>query len=131
MLNGRYPIDVIERGIPCSDAAAEVAAMGSAVKDFAIGDHVSVMFDLSNLTGFDDEPGRALGGDVDGVLGEYAIFEEKNIVQLPKQWLSIPGSYHRVCRRDSLDCARRPEGGEPEKRPLARFVSHVSSLPRQ
>ncbi|KAK3292110.1 uncharacterized protein B0H64DRAFT_419477 [Chaetomium fimeti] len=84
MLNGRYPIDVIERGIPCSDAAAEVAAMGSAVKDFAIGDHVSVMFDLSNLTGFDDEPGRALGGDVDGVLGEYAIFEEKNIVQLPK-----------------------------------------------
>ncbi|KAK3987122.1 putative alcohol dehydrogenase [Cladorrhinum sp. PSN332] len=84
MLHGRYPVDVIERGIPCSDAAAEVAAIGSAVEDFAIGDRVSVIFDLGNLTGFDDEPTRALGGDVNGVLGEYAIFEDKYIVQLPK-----------------------------------------------
>ncbi|KAK4200739.1 putative alcohol dehydrogenase [Triangularia verruculosa] len=84
MLHGRYPVDVIARGIPCSDAAAEVAAIGSAVKDFTIGDHVSVIFDLSNLTGCDDEPNRALGGDVEGVLREYAIFEDKYIVQLPK-----------------------------------------------
>ncbi|KAK4170637.1 chaperonin 10-like protein, partial [Triangularia setosa] len=63
MLNGRYPVDVIERGIPCSDAAAEVAAIGSAVKDFAIGDHVSVNFDLGHL---------------------YAVFEDKELVQLPK-----------------------------------------------
>ncbi|KAK1783328.1 putative alcohol dehydrogenase [Copromyces sp. CBS 386.78] len=84
MLHGRYPVDVIERGIPCSDAAAEVAATGGAVKDFAIGDHVSVLFDLSNLTGCDDEPSKALGGDVNGVLAEYAIFEDKYIVQLPK-----------------------------------------------
>jgi NADPH:quinone reductase-like Zn-dependent oxidoreductase len=85
MLNGRYPVEVIERGVPASDAAAEVAAIGSAVKDFAIGDHVSALFDLSNLTGSEDEPGRALGGDVDGVLREYAIFEDKHLVQLPKR----------------------------------------------
>ncbi|KAK4123071.1 NAD(P)-binding protein [Parathielavia appendiculata] len=84
MLHGRYPVDVIERGIPCSDAAAEVAAVGSAVKDFAIGDHVSVIFDLNNLSGCDDDPSRALGGDVDGLLREYAIFEDKHIVQVPK-----------------------------------------------
>jgi NADPH:quinone reductase-like Zn-dependent oxidoreductase len=29
MLNGRYPMEVQERGIPCSDAAAEVLAVGS------------------------------------------------------------------------------------------------------
>ncbi len=135
MLHGRYPVEVIERGIPCSDAAAEVAAVGSAVKDFALGDHVSVIFDLGNLTGCDDEPPRALGGDVNGVLREYAIFEDKYIVQLPKHlsweevshailkallsppiilltWHHVPGSYHRVCWRHSLDCSRRPQGGE-------------------
>ncbi|KAK4034451.1 hypothetical protein C8A01DRAFT_49161 [Parachaetomium inaequale] len=84
MLNGRYPVEVIERGVPASDAAAEVAAVGSAVKDFALGDHVSVIFDLGNVTDCSDEPARALGGDVDGVLREYAIFEDKYIVPLPK-----------------------------------------------
>ncbi|KAK4172709.1 putative alcohol dehydrogenase [Triangularia setosa] len=84
MLHGRYPVDVIERGIPCSDAAAEVASIGSAVKNFTIGDHVSVHFDLGHLVACDDEPGRALGGEVDGVLREYAVFEDKYIVHLPK-----------------------------------------------
>jgi NADPH:quinone reductase-like Zn-dependent oxidoreductase len=136
MLNGRYPVEVIERGIPASDAAAEVAATGSAVTDFAIGDHVSVIFDLGNLTGEDDGPSKALGGDAEGVLAEYAIFEDKYIVKLPKYlsweevslvipdalllllftwltWHQISGVYHRVCRRHGLECARRPEGGEP------------------
>ncbi|KAH7625703.1 chaperonin 10-like protein [Sordaria sp. MPI-SDFR-AT-0083] len=86
MLHGRYPVDVIERGIPCSDAAAEVAATGSAVKDFTVGDHVSVVFDLNNLgpEDGDDEPPRVLGGDVDGTLAEYAVFEDKYLVQLPR-----------------------------------------------
>ena len=84
MLNGRYPVEVIERGVPASDAAAEVAAIGSAVKDFALGDHVSVIFDLGQVADCSDEPARALGGDVDGVLREYAIFEDKYIVPLPK-----------------------------------------------
>ncbi|KAL2130449.1 hypothetical protein VTI74DRAFT_6378 [Chaetomium olivicolor] len=84
MLNGQYPVEVEDRGIPCSDAAAEVVAIGDAVKDFAIGDHVSVIFDLHNLSGYDDAPSRALGGDVDGVLREYAIYEDKHLVLFPK-----------------------------------------------
>ncbi|KAL6915616.1 hypothetical protein ACHAPO_008049 [Fusarium lateritium] len=84
MINGRYPVEVIDRGVPCSDAAAEVAAIGSAVKDFAVSDHVSVIFDLGRLTDNDDAPPQALGGDVDGVLREYAIFEDKYIVKIPK-----------------------------------------------
>ncbi|KAJ4123159.1 hypothetical protein NW768_009687 [Fusarium equiseti] len=84
MIHGRYPVDVIERGIPCSDAAAEVAAIGSDVEDFVVGDRVSVIFDLNNLPGSDDEPSKALGGDIDGVLREYAVFEDKHIVHLPK-----------------------------------------------
>ncbi|KAF5659970.1 hypothetical protein FCIRC_12285 [Fusarium circinatum] len=84
MLNGRYPVEVEEQGIPCSDAAAEVVAFGSAVKDFSTGDHVSVIFDLNNMTGYDDKSSCALGGDTAGVLREYAIYEDKYLVQLPK-----------------------------------------------
>ncbi|KAK4233034.1 chaperonin 10-like protein [Achaetomium macrosporum] len=85
MLDGRYPIQVLERGIAASDAAAEVAAVGSAVKNFAIGDRVSVIFDLVRLTGSEDEPYQhALGGDVEGVLREYAIYEDKYLVHLPQ-----------------------------------------------
>ncbi|PCD30388.1 hypothetical protein AU210_010070 [Fusarium oxysporum f. sp. radicis-cucumerinum] len=84
MLNGIYPVEVEERGIPCSDAAAEVVAIGSAVKDFSPGDHVSVIFDLNSITGYDDEPHCALGGDTAGVLREYAIYQDKHLVQLPR-----------------------------------------------
>ncbi|KAF4416232.1 alcohol dehydrogenase [Fusarium acutatum] len=84
MLNGRYPMEVEERGIPCSDAAAEVVAIGSAVRDFSTGDHVSVIFDLNNMTGNDDTSHCSLGGDTAGVLREYAIYQDKYLVQLPK-----------------------------------------------
>ncbi|KAI1809564.1 NAD(P)-binding protein [Poronia punctata] len=84
MLVGRYPIEVEERGIPCSDAAAEVVATGSAVTQVGVGDHVSVIFDLNNLVGGEDAPMFALGGDFAGVLREYAVYEEKHLVPLPK-----------------------------------------------
>jgi len=41
MLSGRYPIPVDDGAISASDCAAEVIAVGSDVKAFAIGDHVS------------------------------------------------------------------------------------------
>ncbi|KAK4238553.1 chaperonin 10-like protein [Achaetomium macrosporum] len=85
MLHGRYPVEALERGIPCSDAAAKVAAVGSAVKDFSVGDRVSVIFDLVKLTGAEDDPMMALlGGNADGVLREYAIYEDKHLVHLPE-----------------------------------------------
>ncbi|SCO92394.1 related to zinc-binding oxidoreductase [Fusarium oxysporum] len=84
MLHGRYPVEVEKQGIPCSDCAAEVIAVGSAVQDFTIGDRVAPIFDVSNITGHEDEPSRALGGDVPGVLREYAVFQEKVLVHLPK-----------------------------------------------
>ena len=42
MLSGRYPIPVDDGAISASDCAAEVIAVGSDVKAFTIGDHVSV-----------------------------------------------------------------------------------------
>lgn len=84
MLNGRYPVDVIENGIPTSDCAAEVVEVGSDVKIFGHGDHVAPIFFLNDLTGEEDDPKQALGGDVEGVLREYAVYDEKVLVHLPK-----------------------------------------------
>ncbi|CZR40718.1 uncharacterized protein FPRO_10306 [Fusarium proliferatum ET1] len=85
MLNGIYPMTMEDRGIPCSDAAAEVVAVGSAVEGFATGDHVSVISDLNNITGSEDEPLYGLGGDTAGVLREYAVYQDKHLVKLPQQ----------------------------------------------
>lgn len=84
MLNGRYPMEVIKGGIVASDCAAEVVAVGQAVKDFHLGDHVAPIFELNDLDKHVDESFCALGGDVDGVLREYAVFEAKQLVHLPK-----------------------------------------------
>ncbi|CCT70915.1 related to zinc-binding oxidoreductase [Fusarium fujikuroi] len=84
MLNGIYPMTMEDRGIPCSDAAAEVVAAGSAVEGFVTGDHVSVISDLNNITGSEDEPLYGLGGDTAGVLREYAVYQDKHLVKLPR-----------------------------------------------
>ena len=83
MLHGKYIANAIERGIPASDCAAEVIALGSEVKEFAVGDHVAPIFDLENLTGTEQQM-KQLGGDVEGVLRQYAIFDHKFLVPLPK-----------------------------------------------
>lgn len=85
MLNGRYVAPFDERGIVASDCAAEVVAVGSGVKNFAVGDRVSPTFFPNILTGDEEEPQlQSLGGDVPGVLSEYAVFDEKTLVRLPE-----------------------------------------------
>lgn len=80
-----YPVPVEAGGISASDCAAEVVAIGKDVTAFAIGDKVAPTIDLLDLTGdertFEQLP---LGGKGPGVLREYAIFEEKVLVHLPK-----------------------------------------------
>lgn len=83
MMHGKYPMEAIERGIPASDCAAEVVEIGSKVHDFKIGDHVAPIFDLDNLKGTEDTK-RMLSGEVDGVLRQYAVFEQGVLLQLPK-----------------------------------------------
>ncbi|KAI5863923.1 hypothetical protein GGS23DRAFT_596411 [Durotheca rogersii] len=84
MLHGRYPVAVEERGIAASDCAAEVVAAGpAAAAAFRPGDRVAPIFDLASLTGHEDGPVRALGGDAPGVLREYAVFADAHLVHLP------------------------------------------------
>ncbi|KAH8698234.1 hypothetical protein GQ44DRAFT_764765 [Phaeosphaeriaceae sp. PMI808] len=80
-----YPAPVDEGGVSGSDCAAKVIAVGPEVVKFALGDHVAPTVDLLNLTGDEriDED-IALGGNGPGTLREYAVFEEKFLVKLPK-----------------------------------------------
>ncbi|KAH6847755.1 hypothetical protein B0I37DRAFT_431554 [Chaetomium sp. MPI-CAGE-AT-0009] len=84
MLRGMYPGPVLAGGIAASDSSAEVVAVGGGVTLFRVGDRVTPTFDLGNLTGEMEPSGHLeLGGDVDGVLREFAVFEERVLVRLP------------------------------------------------
>lgn len=85
MLHGKYPVSVKDQGIPASDCAGEVVALGSAVTEVSIGDPVSPIFDLKYINEPDPENEAAhLGGNIDGVLRQYAVFDENVLVRIPR-----------------------------------------------
>ncbi|CEO58481.1 hypothetical protein PMG11_03204 [Penicillium brasilianum] len=84
MLHGKYPVPVKNQGVPASDCAGEVVDIGSAVTRVSLGDRVSPIFDLKYVEEPDSEGKVAqLGGNVDGVLRQYAVFDESVLVQIP------------------------------------------------
>ena len=95
MLHGKYPVPVKDQGIPASDCAGEVVALGSAVQGVSIGDRVSPIFDLKYIKDVDPQNEYAqLGGTVDGVLQEYAVFDENVLVHVPQHlsWEEVRNS---------------------------------------
>jgi NADPH:quinone reductase-like Zn-dependent oxidoreductase len=83
MLIGTYPVPYRQHGIPASDCAAEVVAIGLGVKSFRIGDAVAPITGIGKYEEFDDGFSEALGADTEGVLREYAVFDQKHLVHLP------------------------------------------------
>jgi NADPH:quinone reductase-like Zn-dependent oxidoreductase len=84
IISGRYPVEVIKQGAPCPDAAVTVVAVGSNVKKVKIGDYVTPSFQTNYVTGTEKHNDMsALGGDVDGVLREYAVFEADILTKFP------------------------------------------------
>jgi NADPH:quinone reductase-like Zn-dependent oxidoreductase len=82
---GGYPVEVEDGGVSGSDCAAEVVAIGSEVTKFELGDRVAPTVDLLGLTGEEREMNEiSLGGNGPGTMREYAVFEEKTLVKLPK-----------------------------------------------
>ena len=72
--------------IPCSDAAAEVLAVGAGVTRFAPGDRVCPLFSREWLCG---EPEReklrsTLGGPLDGTLAERMVVAAESAVAAPE-----------------------------------------------
>ncbi|KAF2474446.1 NAD(P)-binding protein [Lindgomyces ingoldianus] len=126
MLNGKYPVPVQEHGIAASDCAAEVVAIGSNVKDFNIGDRVSPCFNLSDLTGKErDGISQTLGGDV-GVLAEYAVFDQKVLVHLPKHLTWEEASTIPCCGVTAWNSLKRPNLVDEDTSALLQGTGGVS-----
>lgn len=74
-----------DKVVPLSDGAGEVAAVGSGVTRFHVGDRVAAIFFQGWLSG---RPGpkaisTSLGGDLDGMLSQYVTLSEQGLVKLP------------------------------------------------
>jgi NADPH:quinone reductase-like Zn-dependent oxidoreductase len=72
--------------IPCSDGAGEVVAVGDGVNRVGVGDRVCGIFMQRWLDGpLTAERSKAtLGGDVDGMLAEYALLAQDGVIRFPE-----------------------------------------------
>lgn len=77
---GPVPQDLV----PLSDGAGEVVALGAGVSRFKVGDRVCGTFFRNYVDGPPSKADRpALGSPVDGVLAEYVVFNERDVVHAP------------------------------------------------
>jgi NADPH:quinone reductase-like Zn-dependent oxidoreductase len=73
--------------VPGSDGAGEVVAVGSKVTRFQKGDKVVTLFNQGHLAGSLTSKTfkTGIGGMLDGVLREYAVYNENGLVAMPSR----------------------------------------------
>jgi NADPH:quinone reductase-like Zn-dependent oxidoreductase len=86
MVKGLYNPKMALPRIPCSDGAGEIVAVGEGVTRIKPGDRVCGIFMQRWLDGplTQEKSKAALGGDVDGMLAEYALLDEDGVVRIPE-----------------------------------------------
>ena len=86
MLISTYPVNLEDKGIPVSDAASEVVAIGSTVSRIGVGDRVCPIFTLEEAPGFDaaNGQGTGVGSGTPGLLRECAVINEHHLVNIPE-----------------------------------------------
>src|SRR5271156_6743472 len=85
MVNGQYNPKMALPRIPCSDGAGEVVELGEDVTEVAKGQRVAGIFMQNWLDGDPtaEKTRGALGGDIDGMLAEYAVLRQSGVVTIP------------------------------------------------
>ena len=72
--------------VPCSDGAGEVISTGGSVTRFKAGDRVAAIFHNTHISGDlkAEHMKSGLGAQWDGMLREYAVFNEQGLVAIPQ-----------------------------------------------
>lgn len=72
--------------VPLSDGAGQVVQVGEDVERFKVGDHVMPIYCQGWYSGDIEDRGQCyqLGGDVDGLAREYAVFDEEDLLLIPE-----------------------------------------------
>ncbi|MCX5541126.1 NAD(P)-dependent alcohol dehydrogenase [Paraburkholderia sp. CNPSo 3076] len=85
VLNGPYDAVTKKNGIPLSDGAGEVVAIGEDVTRVKIGDRVAANCSVHWIGGsfVPDYASGSVGFALDGMLAEYALLHENAFVHLP------------------------------------------------
>lgn len=86
MLNNQYgPGGSAAGGIPLSDGAGEVIAIGPGVSRFSVGDRVAGIFFADWIDGERDAAklASARGGGTTGMLAEVIVAHEESLVEIP------------------------------------------------
>jgi len=86
MVQGTYNPKLKMPVVPFSDGAGEVIEAGESVSRFKVGDRICPIFMQGWLDGevTYSKARTTLGGDLDGVLREYAVFNEQGVVAIPE-----------------------------------------------
>jgi len=86
MVKGVYNPKMKLPRIPCSDGAGEVVAIGAGVTVWKPGDRVMGIFMQNWLDGplTAAKARGALGGDIDGMLSDYAVLKQEGLVAIPE-----------------------------------------------
>jgi NADPH:quinone reductase-like Zn-dependent oxidoreductase len=85
VIEGNYSPNLPLPLVPLSDGAGEVVEAGEGISRWRAGDRVAGTFFRDWEAGSipEDATRNALGGSIDGVLSEYALFGERGLVALP------------------------------------------------
>ena len=89
-----YPRPVKDCVIPCSDGCGKVIKLGPKVTKLAQGARVAAVFVPAWKSGRlqAGQNASALGGSRDGMLREYAVFNENDVVEIPSSLSYEEGS---------------------------------------
>lgn len=112
--------------VPLSCAAGEVVAVGDGVTRVKAGDRVTPIFALDSWMDGGEQPQCMLGGSVDGVARQFAVFPAEGLCHLPDELGDLEGATLACAALTSWSALTQHRKTEPGDWVLAHGTGGVS-----